>query len=207
MKMDTGDVEDRSLLPPRRGAHELSDRELVAEVLRKDRKATAEFVARCADGVYEYVRRRLAPRVDLVSDIVQDTFLAAWDSLATFQGDSPLRVWLLGIARHKVEDHYRRRLREVEFQPDDDSTVADRLNLPDPAEELSRRESGHMAREILAELPESYGLILKWRYWQECTVWQMSIETGKSEKAIERLLARARTEFKKRWNERRSTTE
>lgn len=54
-----------------------SDRELVAEVLAKDRKATAEFVARYADHVYGYVRRRLIPHTDLVDDLVQEIFLAA----------------------------------------------------------------------------------------------------------------------------------
>src|SRR5215469_5033897 len=60
-----------------------SDRELVAEILSKDRKATAEFVARYADHVYAYVRRRLIPRADLVEDLVQEVFLAAWESLTS----------------------------------------------------------------------------------------------------------------------------
>src|SRR5262249_21754841 len=81
--------------------------QLVSRVLSKDRKATAEFVALHADGIYAYVRHRLIPRSDLVDDIVQDVFLSAWESLDRFQGTSPLRVWLLGIARHKVEDYYR----------------------------------------------------------------------------------------------------
>jgi RNA polymerase sigma-70 factor (ECF subfamily) len=205
--MDTGQTESNPLPSPRRGAHELSDRELVDEVLHKDRKATAELVARHADDVYGYVRRRLGERADLVEDLVQETFLAAWGNLASFQGEAPLRIWLLGIARHKVEDHYRRRLREIEQWADDDGSVAETVECPDPGEELSCHEVGRRAREVLAELPERYSLILKWRYWQERTVRQMAIETGRSEKAVERLLARARTVFKKRWNERRSTAE
>jgi DNA-directed RNA polymerase specialized sigma24 family protein len=53
-----------------------AERELVGAVLRKDRKATARFVAEYTDGVYAYVRHRLAPRADLVDDLVQDVFLA-----------------------------------------------------------------------------------------------------------------------------------
>lgn len=67
------------------GANPHSDRELVAEVLAKDRKATAEFVARYADHVYGYVRRRLIPHTDLVDDLVQEIFLAAWDNLDKFK--------------------------------------------------------------------------------------------------------------------------
>jgi RNA polymerase sigma-70 factor (ECF subfamily) len=197
----------RSPPSPRRGVQELSDRELVAEVLRKDRKATAELVARHADDVFGYVRRRLAPQIDLVEDVVQETFLAAWGNLASFQGEASLRIWLLGIARHKVEDYYRARLRESEQWADDDSAIAEAVECPDLVEELSCHDTGRRAREVIAELPERYGLILTWRYWQQRTVRQMAFETGRSEKAVERLLARARTIFKKRWNERRSKAE
>ncbi|PYR92384.1 MAG: hypothetical protein DMF84_12755 [Acidobacteria bacterium] len=38
-------------------------------------------------------------------------FLAALSGLAGFPGQSSLRAWVIGIARHKVEDVYRRLLR------------------------------------------------------------------------------------------------
>src|SRR6185503_1932886 len=102
------------------------ERELVAAILRKDRKATARFVAEHSDYVYAYVRHRLAPRADLVDDVVQDVFLAALSSLSSFLGNAPLRSWLLGIARHKVETYYRQRLREPE-------PLADTGEAPEPA--------------------------------------------------------------------------
>lgn len=79
------------------------DRKLAAAILRKDRKATAEFVAKYADPIYRYVRSRLIPRMDLVDDLVQEVFLAAWESLPSYRGDSPLVSRLQGIARHKVK--------------------------------------------------------------------------------------------------------
>jgi RNA polymerase sigma-70 factor, ECF subfamily len=90
-----------------------SDIELAAAVLRKDRKATAEFVSLYADSIYAYVRHRLIPRFDSVDDIIQEVFVAAWDNLANFRGESSLRAWLLGIAKNKVEDYYRRRIRRT----------------------------------------------------------------------------------------------
>ena len=78
------------------------ERALLAAVLQKDRKAAGEFVSRYADPVYAYVSRRLAPRVDLIEDVVQDVFLAALQKLDTFAGQSSVVGWLLGIARHKV---------------------------------------------------------------------------------------------------------
>ncbi|MGH7746471.1 MAG: RNA polymerase sigma factor [Candidatus Dormibacteria bacterium] len=187
------------------GAHELSDRELVAEVLRKDRKATAEFVGRYADHVYGYVRRRLIPRADLVDDLVQEVFLAAWENLGTFRGESTLRSWLLGIARHKVEDHYRKRLREAQLQEEDEVPASEPASLLDLEEVHAKQLAGQRTREILAELPEIYGTILLWKYWEKRSLREIAVQTGRTEKAIERLLARARDQFKRRWNERQSS--
>jgi RNA polymerase sigma-70 factor (ECF subfamily) len=186
------------------GVDKLSDRDLVIEVLRKDRKATAEFVARHADHVYAYVRHRLIPRADLVEDLVQETFLAAWEGLGKFRGESSLRSWLLGIARHKVEDHYRKRLRELQFQDEDESASDEPASPHDLEETLARRQAGQRTREILSSLPETHGLILLWRYWEKRSLREIAVQTGKTEKAVERLLARARQQFKERWNERQS---
>jgi RNA polymerase sigma-70 factor, ECF subfamily len=188
------------------GVRELPDKDLVAEVLRKDRKATAEFVARCADPIYSYVRRRLVPRADLVEDVVQEIFLAAWENLEKFRGDSSLESWLLGIARHKVEDHYRERLRALQPLYESENPGLEPLDVPDIEESLDQRLAGQRTHEVLATLPEIYRMILQWRYWEKRSLREIAGQTGRTEKAIERLLARARRHFKKRWNEQQSRT-
>ncbi len=55
-------------------------------------------------------------------------------------------------------------------------------------------------RQVLASLPDQYRLALKWRYWDGASAREMALKTGKTEKAIERLLARARAEFRGMWN-------
>jgi len=203
--MDQGQPEICEIEERAATGQERSDRELVAEVLRKDRKATAEFVARCADSVYGYVRHRLIPRTDLVDDLVQEIFLAAWENLDRFRGDSPLRNWLLGIARHKVEDHYRKRLRELPLEDEEERLENSPSDVPDLEETLAKRQAGQWTREILSSLPETYSVILLWRYWEKRSLREIAVQTGRTEKAIERLLARARQQFKKRWNERQAS--
>jgi RNA polymerase sigma-70 factor (ECF subfamily) len=175
------------------------DLELVAAVLRRDRKATAEFVSLHADGIYAFVWNRLLPRTELVEDIVQDVFLAALDSLSKFQGTSSLRSWLLGIARHKVEDCYRARLRES-LPIDEDE--AELLPVePELDEFIDRERLAQKVWQVLRSLPEAYCLALLWRYWENRSACEMAAQTGRTEKAVERLLARAREQFKRRWND------
>ena len=71
-------------------ATETDEPDLISAVLRKDRKATAEFVSRYADRIYSYVRYRLIPRGDMVDDLVQEVFLEGLGGLKDFRGDSKL---------------------------------------------------------------------------------------------------------------------
>src|SRR5258708_27689507 len=81
----------------------MGDRELVAAVLSKDRKATAEFVSRYGDAVYNYVRSRLIPHADRTDDLVQEVLMSAWQQLGSFRAESSLHAWLLAIARHEQQ--------------------------------------------------------------------------------------------------------
>jgi len=175
-----------------------ADLALVEAVLRKDRKATAEFVETYTDAVYSFIRRRLNPREDLVDDLVQDVFVAAWENLVSFRGSSSLRSWLLGIARHKVEDHYRRLLQDAHPLDADVAAI-----LPDRSpgvEAVADRERiEQQTRKVLEEMPQHYSVALLWRYWERKSAREVAEATGRSEKAVERLLARAREQFRRRW--------
>ena len=175
------------------------ERELIAGVLAKDRKATAEFVDCCTDWVYPFIRRRVVPRSEFAEDIMQDILVAAWQALPSFRGDASLRSWILSIARHKLNDYYRRRIRECENNEDETSGEEQSIT-PLFDEQLDVAAQQEKVRETLSTLPEAYALALLWRYREDKSVREMAELTGKTEKAIERLLARARETFQKRWN-------
>jgi RNA polymerase sigma-70 factor (ECF subfamily) len=158
-------------------------------------------VSQYTDSVYGYVRHRLAPRADLVEDLVQDVFLAALASLASFRGTSSLRSWLLGIARHKVEDYYRERLREPESLGDAEYTEPV-VDGPLVDETIDRERMEARTQQVLRQLPEPYSVALLWRYWESRSVREIAAATGKTEKSVERLLARARARFRELWEQR-----
>lgn len=176
------------------------DSSLVAAILNKDRKATAEFVMRFADSIYSYIRSRLAPRYDHVEDLVQETFLAALESLSGYGGSGSLQGWLMGIARHKVEDHYRARLRSPEPIEDLNEDAIALTIAPNVHQIMEQGQLRAKTQQVMASLPEQYRLALIWRYWDKASARDMALKTGKTEKAIERWLARARAEFRERWS-------
>jgi RNA polymerase sigma-70 factor, ECF subfamily len=179
---------------------ESREAQLVSAVLRKDRKATAEFVSLCSDWIYPFVRYRLLPHTDAVEDLMQEVLISAWRNLPNFRGDAGLRAWVLGIARHKVEDYYRKRIREAESE-DEDIDTSEPTIVSQIQERLETAVDHERVHRTLAQLSEAYGLALIWRYRDGKSLREMGQLTGKSEKAMERLLARARESFRKRWND------
>lgn len=175
------------------------DRELVDALLRKNRKAAAEFVALHADSIHAYVHQRLIPRTDQVDDMVQEVFLAAWRDLERFEGRSSLRSWLLGIARHKVEDHYRSRLKEPRSLDEDEELPPEAVGEPEFDTLIDRERAAERTRQVLEDLPETARLLLLWRYWERRSAREMARNIGRTEKAVERALARAREQFRRRW--------
>jgi RNA polymerase sigma-70 factor (ECF subfamily) len=182
--------------PPAAG----DERLLVDAVLRKDRKAAAQFVAAHVDAVYGFVRHRLVPRADLVDDVVQDVFLAALKALASFQGTSSLRTWLIGIARHKVDDVYRRQLRAPDALADLESAGDEPPTDDPPMEDIVDTARARLkTRAVLARMPERYGVLLMWRYWERRSTREIAEAIGTTEKSVERMLARARARFRELW--------
>jgi RNA polymerase sigma-70 factor (ECF subfamily) len=184
--------------PDRRSEETGDELRLAIAVHQKDRKATAEFVEAYADSVYAYVTHRLYPNADEADDLVQEVFLAALQSIASYTGKAPLKSWLLGIARHKVDDYYRCKLRDARLDAIDSVDVERDVDLAELSEkgDLQRR-----ALETLGRMREDYSLLLRWRYWDLKSAAEMATLTGRTEKSIERALARARAQFRKLWED------
>ncbi len=187
---------------PRLPAVASSEHVLVDAIREGDRKAMARLVELHADAVYRFVYHRL-DRLEALEDLVQEVFLAAWKALAFFRGESEIRTWLLGIARHKIADYYRERLQKpvISDDPDSDSGPASLAIFPDVDARLDGERLEERTRQVLSTMPEQYRAVLRWRYWDQRSLAEMAAICGNTEKSIERLLDRARRLFRKRWDD------
>lgn len=126
---------------------------------------------------------------------MQEVFLAACHSIGEYRAASSLKAWLLGIARHKVEDYYRAKVRDADLDEVDGN-----LSAPvtvDSALDGQRRQEKVLL--IMDRLPERYRLLLKWKYWDQKRTEDIAAVLDRTPKAIERMLARARQQFRREW--------
>jgi RNA polymerase sigma-70 factor, ECF subfamily len=83
------------------------DVELVAAVAARDEGALRQLYERHAGWISTRLLRRCADR-EVVSDVLQDTFVAAWNGAAKFRGDGEVPAWLWGIAVRRLISRVRR---------------------------------------------------------------------------------------------------
>jgi RNA polymerase sigma-70 factor (ECF subfamily) len=100
-----------------------TDRELVDAVLeRKDESAFRELYGRHTPRLFMLVARLLARGDQEAEDVVQETWIHAFESLDRFQWNSTFATWVTGIGLNRVRDRVRKygRSREsgVEVVPD-----------------------------------------------------------------------------------------
>lgn len=70
------------------------------------------------DYLFRYALMRTRDE-SLAEDAVQETLLAAIQSLASYSGKSSERTWLTSILKHKIIDYYRKNSKHVQFEDED----------------------------------------------------------------------------------------
>ena len=136
--------------------------------------------------VYGYVAYRLAPDRESAKDVTQEVFLAAWQAWGSYRGDGAVLSWLRGIARRKVADHLRVKIRQ--------RPTAETESLADPAAagEAGPDERSLLLARVMRLLPAEYVEMLEEKYLEGLAVRQMAEKHGRTEKAVESALSRAR---------------
>ena len=98
--------------------------------------------------VYGYFVRRCGDR-GAAEDLTSETFLAAMDA-ARKEAPPPMTVpWLIGVARHKLADHYRRRSDRFTVP------VADLPEPVDPADDWDAELTASWPRACWPDCPNS----------------------------------------------------
>ena len=152
---------------------------------RGDRDAVEAFYRRYLGALWRFVLSRLHREAD-AKDVVSETFLAAIGGISSADPDAPAIKWLIGIAKHKLADHFRRRNIKLEVLRE----AAD--PSPDAAERVQRNERREKTLDALNQLDDEQRTVLEWKYIEGLSVKQIASQLGKTEKSVESTLFRAR---------------
>jgi RNA polymerase sigma-70 factor (ECF subfamily) len=182
----------------------LDDHEQTAVIcgLREgSREAWAALYDAYSADVWRYVARLLGGDAASVGDVVQESFMDAARSARQFDSErGSLWSWLAGIAHHRVLAHWRQTNRQARVQQLAESGAVEVRHLVDA--NVAADAAGHqqdtaeLVRSALAELSVDYVALLTAKYLDEQSLADLAQQWAASIEAIKSKLARAREEFR-----------
>jgi RNA polymerase sigma-70 factor (ECF subfamily) len=136
--------------------------------------------------VYGYLYQRCGRDRDLAEELTQQTFVDAVRSHGRTTTDDPVR-WVIGIARHKLADHFRALERRERGYL---RLVA---RSPEPAVTwLGDHDAEGVLVDALRRLPAAQRAAVTLRYVDDLPVREVAALLGRSDGAVESLLSRGR---------------
>lgn len=173
--------------------------------LRVGEDAAFDELVRLAGGRMLAVARRMLGNEDDAQDAVQDAFLSAFKSLASFDERSQLTTWLHRIAVNACLMKMRSKRRRPEcsleallptFLPDGHQKSPAGSWKPDPAAGIERSELCALLRARIEELPADYREIIVLRDIAQLNTEQTAEILGISLAGVKTRLHRARQSLK-----------
>jgi len=143
---------------------------------------------RAVPQIYGYLVRRCGS-ASVAEDLTSETFLAAVDAVHRDAVPDLTIGWLIGVARHKLADHWRRVAR-------DERRLAAVGGADDVVDDWDVHLDAVRAHEVLASLGAHHRAALTFRYLDGLPVRGVADCLGRTEHATEALLVRARAAFR-----------
>jgi RNA polymerase sigma-70 factor (ECF subfamily) len=143
--------------------------------------------------VYGYVARRVDSTV-VAEDVTAETFLSAMATIKKGTAVEPSIGWLIGVARHKVADHWRRQAREERRLTK--AANQHEVDSPGAIDQWDELLDAQLAHATLAELSVNHRAALSLRYLDGLPVGEVAHHLGRSVGATEALLTRAKAAFR-----------
>ncbi|HEY8164124.1 MAG TPA: RNA polymerase sigma factor [Gemmatimonadaceae bacterium] len=145
-----------------------SDQALIARWRAGDTRAATELVRRHADSLARFATS--AGEREEIEELVQDTFVRAFNSIDSFRGDSSLRTWLFTIERRLILDRRRAEKRSKSWVSIEDVDAATEFDALD----------GMVAQETATRVRHAVGGLSP----MQRDVFTMRVENGLSYREI-----------------------
>ncbi|MGO4552435.1 RNA polymerase sigma factor [Lysobacter sp. 2RAF19] len=190
----------------------LDDATLVALARAGRREAFGEIMQRCNRRLFRIARGVVHEDAE-AEDVVQAAYVAAFEHLGDFRGESSLATWLTRIVLNEANGRLRARKPTVEFdtvealqQGGRVIAFPSRFGSEDPEASAARSEIRRLLEHAVDELPEPFRLVFVMRQIEECSVEDTATSLGLKPETVKTRLHRARRMLRTALHDRLATT-
>ncbi|MDB5254981.1 MAG: polymerase subunit sigma-24 [Candidatus Nomurabacteria bacterium] len=170
---------------------EYTDEQLIERYQNGDQSALVTLTTRYFDTIYRYTYRFARDRA-ATEDIVQDTFIKVWKSIARFDKSMKVKPWLYRIAHNTAIDYLRKK-KMISFSSMEgeqfEETIAD--EAVGTMEQAIAAEERAVLTQKIESLPTHYKEVLLLRAEESLTFEEISIALSKPLNTIKSLYRRA----------------
>jgi RNA polymerase sigma-70 factor (ECF subfamily) len=160
----------------RRPGSRFDEESLIAGARGGDRASFDVLADRYRLKVRSYLIKRL-PAVD-VDDVLQESMIAAWKAIPSYEGRSEFKTWLIAITQYKLQDHFRRQKSSTV----DIDSLGQEPSGAEPA--FDRFDLSETVRPILESLAPPKAAILELYYGQRMTFEEIARHLGKNTSTV-----------------------
>ena len=142
-----------------------TDEQIVERVKAGDSASYEIIMRRYNQRLYRVARAILRDDSE-AEDVLQDTYVRAYQNLHQFAGYSRFSIWLTRIAVHEALRRLRLRNRSRqldEYEQDGEVSMEVVETSPDPEQRASTAEIGRLLEEVLLGLPDHYRTVVMMR--------------------------------------------
>jgi len=178
--------------------------EVVALAREGDARAFSELVRRYEGKIFRLAQHVTQNRED-AEDVLQETFMKAYEHLDQFQGNSKFYTWIVRIAVNQALMKLRRRKTDRSVSLDEtidtgeDTVVREIAAWDEDAEErYSREELGKILDTAVQSLDPPYRSVFQLRDIDELSTEETAEALGLSVPAVKSRLLRARLQLREK---------
>jgi len=177
---------------------------LVAQAREGDTAAFGELVRRYEGKIFRLAQHVTQNRED-AEDVLQETFMKAYEHLDQFQGNSKFYTWIVRIAVNQALMKLRRRKTDKSVSLDDtidtgEDTMVREIAAWDenPEQRFSRDELGGILSSAVQSLEPPYRSVFMLRDIDELSTEETAEALGLSVPAVKSRLLRARLQLREK---------
>ncbi|MBM3314867.1 sigma-70 family RNA polymerase sigma factor [candidate division WOR-3 bacterium] len=170
---------------------DVPDQELVARARAGELDAFEELVRRHQHGLYCFVYRTCGDAAS-AEEVAQAALVKAWSALAGFRGAASFKTWLYRIGANLAINRRTRGRPTVEL---DEQLPAPEAGEPET--EYRRKQREQAVRQALGRLPADQRTALVLATYEEMSYGEIGETMGKTLRAVDSLLVRARQNLRR----------
>ncbi|MDP3252063.1 MAG: sigma-70 family RNA polymerase sigma factor [Hydrogenophaga sp.] len=166
-------------------------------IIEQDAQAMKRFYLVLAPSTFQFAMRRLSDPVQ-AEEVVVETMYEVWCHASRYSGQSTIRTWVLGIARHKLLDKLRDRYRHQHESLDDEAEGGNdaESEAPEGFEWVARREHHDMIVHCAGKLPEDQREALHLALYEDLPLADIALVQACPENTVKTRLFHARRKMK-----------